>query len=239
MTDPATIAVGDEVDLNGDGIIDGMAVDSNGDGIADGVDTNGDGIADQPLPSTGTDADGADPSDGADPADGPDLSDGTDSLDGSDGSEAGGLPCDVQKAVEEKCGLCHGATPAFSAPMSLVSYADFMAPARSDPSKSVYELVKDRVNHAEPALRMPPVAQPALEATELSALNAWIDSGAAENTASCEPISGDGGDSDGTDGAPCTGPDCPCDGPDCVVDTTGLECYKLTAHAPGDKNAKF
>src|SRR5689334_14906042 len=47
-----SIEVGDPVDLDGDGKLDGEAVDTNGDGIPDGVDTNGDGSADAPLPST-------------------------------------------------------------------------------------------------------------------------------------------------------------------------------------------
>jgi hypothetical protein len=42
--------VGDSVDIDGDGVIDGKAVDSNGDGKADGVDTDFDGVADAPLP---------------------------------------------------------------------------------------------------------------------------------------------------------------------------------------------
>ncbi len=44
------ILPGDPVDLNGDGVPDGIAVDIDGDGVADGVDTDGDGIADARLP---------------------------------------------------------------------------------------------------------------------------------------------------------------------------------------------
>jgi hypothetical protein len=51
------VEVGDPVDLDGDGSLDGEAVDSNGDGIADGVDTNGDGSADAPLPGTNSNLD--------------------------------------------------------------------------------------------------------------------------------------------------------------------------------------
>lgn len=46
----SSLGVGDPVDLNGDGLLDGEAVDTNGDGTPDGVDTNGDGIPDAPLP---------------------------------------------------------------------------------------------------------------------------------------------------------------------------------------------
>ena len=51
------IHVGDPVDLDGDGNLDGEAVDTNGDGQADGVDTNGDGTADAPLPGASNDLD--------------------------------------------------------------------------------------------------------------------------------------------------------------------------------------
>jgi fibro-slime domain-containing protein len=53
-----TYKVGDLVDLDGDGVADGVAVDANGGGVADGVDTNGDGIADQPLPGSDSGATG-------------------------------------------------------------------------------------------------------------------------------------------------------------------------------------
>jgi hypothetical protein len=45
-----TVRVGDWVDINGDGYLDGVAVDGDGDGIPDGVDLDGDGIADALLP---------------------------------------------------------------------------------------------------------------------------------------------------------------------------------------------
>ena len=50
----AAVSPGDSVDLNGDGIPDGVAVDTNMDGVVDGVDTNGDGMVDAPVPPTGT-----------------------------------------------------------------------------------------------------------------------------------------------------------------------------------------
>src|SRR4029077_4373371 len=48
--DSEQVAVGDPIDVNGDGTNDGEAVDTNGDGIPDGVDTDGDGDVDAPLP---------------------------------------------------------------------------------------------------------------------------------------------------------------------------------------------
>jgi hypothetical protein len=46
------IGVGDSIDSDGDGKVDGIAVDSDGDGVPDGIDTDGDGTVDQPLPAT-------------------------------------------------------------------------------------------------------------------------------------------------------------------------------------------
>ena len=52
-----------------------------------------------------------------------------------------GLPCDVKTVVDARCaGACHGAPPAFGAPMSLVTWQDFQragAEKRLDQSLSV------------------------------------------------------------------------------------------------------
>ncbi len=44
------LKIGDPVDINNDGIYDGLAVDSDGDGKPDGIDHDGDGIADGRFP---------------------------------------------------------------------------------------------------------------------------------------------------------------------------------------------
>ncbi|HTU61173.1 MAG TPA: hypothetical protein VMF89_22115, partial [Polyangiales bacterium] len=44
------VDIGDPVDVDGDGHLDGEAVDSDGDGVPDSVDTDGDGKGDVPLP---------------------------------------------------------------------------------------------------------------------------------------------------------------------------------------------
>jgi hypothetical protein len=58
--------------------------------------------------------------------------------------------------------------------MSLVSYADFMKPAYSQPTSKVHELTKQRLN--DKAKPMPPGGEIAPE--DLSALNAWLSDGA-------------------------------------------------------------
>jgi len=134
------------------------------------------------------------------------------------------LPCAVQQIVDSRCGTCHGATPSFSAPMSLTTYAQFQAAGVSDKTKKVYQLVKTRINSATVSVKMPPSTSTPLSATELSTMNAWLDGGALPGTDNCTtmptPDAGTG----------------PVGGP---ADKTGLDCYKFTAHAQGNKNAKY
>ncbi len=136
------------------------------------------------------------------------------------------LPCDLQQVVQTKCVSCHADMPLFGATMSLTSYEAFTDPS-SDPSVPVYQAVKDRI-HRMGTGRMPPSPGELTEA-ELAAFDAWIDAGAPENTTSCS--GGGDGDVIGPGRDPCA------DG-ECELDTTGLECYKFTAHN-GDKKAKF
>src|SRR5688572_26284694 len=64
----------------------------------------------------------------------------------------GGLPCGVKNVLEARCVGCHGATP--SAPMSLVTYEDLVAPAKSNPALKVVDVSIARMrNDASP---MPP-----------------------------------------------------------------------------------
>jgi hypothetical protein len=55
---------------------------------------------------------------------------------GGDGGGSGtnGLPCNVKTVVEARCATCHGAPPAFGAPMSLVTWQDFQRPSPKDAS---------------------------------------------------------------------------------------------------------
>jgi Copper type II ascorbate-dependent monooxygenase, C-terminal domain/Copper type II ascorbate-dependent monooxygenase, N-terminal domain len=56
-----------------------------------------------------------------------------------------GLPCEVRDALAAACGGCHGAVPAFGAPMPLTRYADLQVPAHTDPTRKVYEVVAERL----------------------------------------------------------------------------------------------
>src|SRR6185295_17072612 len=86
-----------------------------------------------------------------------------------------GLPCGVQGILQKNCVRCHAATPQFGAPMPLVSYADLMAPAVSQPSRTVYELVLERVT--SDARPMPPVPNDRLSLDDRAALSAWMQAG--------------------------------------------------------------
>jgi hypothetical protein len=67
------------------------------------------------------------------------------------------LPCDVDAVLRAKCQGCHGTTPLFGAPMSLVTYDDTQKPAISNPALKVWQMMDTRV-HGTPT-PMPPMGQ--------------------------------------------------------------------------------
>lgn len=140
-------------------------------------------------------------------------------LDGSGGGGGGaGLPCEVDAILATRCRGCHSATPAFGAPMPLLTADDFHAPAASDPSRPVLELVKRRIHDD---VRPMPASGP-LPADELAVLDAWLDRGAPSEACT-------------TDTPP--PPDTPTDvGPDALPCD---ETHRFTAHASGSATAEF
>jgi|APLak6261675434_1056106.scaffolds.fasta_scaffold01368_3 mono/diheme cytochrome c family protein len=102
-------------------------------------------------------------------------------LGGGSGSGGGGgatgpsgLPCDVAALVAKHCVTCHGATPAGGAPSTLISRADFLKTAVSNPGASEGQQSLTRML----AGQMPPSG--GLTATELSTFDAWINAGMPE-----------------------------------------------------------
>lgn len=93
----------------------------------------------------------------------------------STGAGVEGLPCDVAALLAAKCVSCHSNPPIASAPMALVSYADLVAPAKSDATKSNAEVSLARMKAA--ASPMPPLPGAAATSTEIAALEAWIAGG--------------------------------------------------------------
>jgi len=99
---------------------------------------------------------------------------------GSGGSGASGsasaLPCDVADIVKAKCQNCHGAKPLYGAPMSLMTPADFAAPAKSNPSKTVADLVGSRIHDFMKPMPPPPTGP--LDTSSIDTLDAWLAAGA-------------------------------------------------------------
>jgi cytochrome c551/c552 len=119
---------------------------------------------------------------------------GTSGTSGSSGSTGpSNLPCAVEKILVANCQKCHAATPLYGAPMPLVTAADLHAPSKSDPSKKVYERVGVRIHDTAKPMPQPPNAP--LSAADTATLDAWIASGAPQDTNGCAtpPPPQDGG----------------------------------------------
>ncbi len=103
------------------------------------------------------------------------------------------LPCAIENVLGAHCRTCHGATPSFGAPMSLVSYEDLHAKAKSAPSRSVYELVGERIHDEAHPMPQPPNHR--LSALETATLDNWVAAGAPAPLKSevCKSPSYDGG----------------------------------------------
>jgi len=134
------------------------------------------------------------------------------------------LPCDVKAIVQSKCGSCHGSDP--SAPMSLVSAADFQTVATN--KQKMYANVKDKITSSDTKKVMPPAGYPELSTAELSTMTAWLDKGApgsATTSCSAVPPKTDGGTT------PVEDPNTPYTEPT----DEELECHKLLAHNGDNK----
>jgi hypothetical protein len=112
-----------------------------------------------------------------------------------------GLPCDVESLVEAACQGCHLNPPAHGAVMPLVTYADFVAPAVSDPTKKVYELIVGRMSSTTKP--MPPAPYAPATPAMISIMQNWINAGVPQSSAVCTgstPPSGGGGAGGSTGG---------------------------------------
>lgn len=88
----------------------------------------------------------------------------------------GQLPCDVASVVSAHCLLCHTNPPQYTAPMPLLTWADFHAQGVRTPDQVVYQLVGTRIQST--TARMPPPPNAALSSDELTTMMNWIDAGA-------------------------------------------------------------
>jgi hypothetical protein len=164
------------------------------------------------------------------------------------GGAATGLPCDVDAVLTGHCQQCHSASPQFGAPMPLVTHADLMAPAKSDPSKKVYELVGTRTHDDKAPMPQPPNAR--LGAADQKTIDDFVAAGAPSSTATCGGTGGAGG---AGGGAPTCTPDIklvptagytmPTDATDMYicygVDTTVAAKRHITSFLPHIDNSKI
>jgi hypothetical protein len=105
--------------------------------------------------------------------------------------------CDVLAVLRTKCDSCHSNPPSpRSIPMSLVSYADLVAPAPSDPTQTTAAMCLERMQ--DKMAPMPPAPASPATASDVATLQAWIDAGM---PSTCDaPAAGSAGAS-GMDGA--------------------------------------
>jgi hypothetical protein len=91
--------------------------------------------------------------------------------------------CGVLDVMRADCHTCHGSARNAGAPMSLVSYEDFMAPAVTEPALKVYQLVSRRIHETQRP--MPPAGM--LVAEKLATIDAWTGAGAPPPAMPCAP----------------------------------------------------
>lgn len=124
---------------------------------------------------------------------------------GEPGPTSGGVmsdevPCDVANVLAQNCGSCHGAEPAFGAPMSLQTVTDFSVPAITDPATDVSATVIERLND----LKRPMPPDGSMTDADKELLEGWIAGGLQANDGPmCEIEEPDDDAAVGPDELPC------------------------------------
>jgi hypothetical protein len=134
----------------------------------------------------------------------------------------------VRTVLDSRCTACHNEAKVAGAPMSLETYADLQAPAFSDSTKKVFQVVGVRVHDT----RKPMPPQEKLTADQLSSIDTWVTAGGPEG-------------SDPTCGR-MTGPDrTPTDDPDATA-TAAAEwpdncdaVYTIKSHGSGGDTSPY
>lgn len=127
------------------------------------------------------------------------------------------LPCDVDSVLERNCRRCHADTPRFGAPMSLLTHEDTQAPAVSDDTRKVYELMAERIHSVDDP--MPP--RDVLSDEDKAILDAWFN----ESVPMRAQIDRCEGKDDEQSGATRTG----------IDDIDCTPTHSFTAHAPNSE----
>lgn len=94
---------------------------------------------------------------------------------GTGGTTAGGLPCQIQALLVNRCESCHGNPTAGGAPRSLMSYADLTAPDLANPSLTEAQVALTRMQSTTSP--MPPSPAASASSSEIAAMQSWINSG--------------------------------------------------------------
>lgn len=122
---------------------------------------------------------------------------------------------DVEPLIRNQCHLCHGASPLYGAPMPIATWEETHLPARSDPNKTVHEVIAERVQRDTGLPPMPPVANGHLTDAEIEIIRAWSAGGAPEGTRPVVDPKPDGSTPGGIDAGNTPPPDAGVDpGPD-------------------------
>jgi hypothetical protein len=93
------------------------------------------------------------------------------------GFDITGLPCDVAQMLANSCASCHGIPLSGGAPNELTSYAQLMAPSRTDPTLTVAQLSVQRMKDTKTP--MPPGGA---AAADLAVLEGWLTAGTPAGT---------------------------------------------------------
>jgi hypothetical protein len=86
------------------------------------------------------------------------------------------MPCDIASVLGRQCYSCHGETLNLGAPMHLTTWSDLHAPAVTDPTKKVHEVVAVRVQ--DTVRPMPPKMNGKLAVADRTLLVNWSGQGA-------------------------------------------------------------
>jgi Copper type II ascorbate-dependent monooxygenase, C-terminal domain len=109
---------------------------------------------------------------------------GSDSKQSSDSRDSTGIPCDAAAILTNRCTHCHATTPILGAPMPLMSWADFQAPAPSNRSRTVAQVVLERIHSDTRPMPPPPMAR--LDGAEDRLLTAWLEGGTPQSEEVCD-----------------------------------------------------
>ncbi len=101
--------------------------------------------------------------------------------DGVGTGSATGLPCDVQQLLENRCIGCH----LVAIPPPLTEYDEVVAPAPSDPSKTMAQKAVERMKSTTAPMPPKPAVPPT--ASEIATFEAWVNAGAPKNPNVCTP----------------------------------------------------